>query len=442
MSASATRIPPNDTAAEAALIGAMLISRDAIDVAAEICTAEDFYRPAHGHIFDAVVGLHAAGEPADVITIGARLQQLGLMDAIGGPATLTDLQANTPTTGNADRYAALVHRCAVLRRLIGVAGEIAEIGYDPDADDALALDEAEHLLFSIADNGRRRSANHLGTGLLEWLDELAARQETGEVSGVPSGLHDLDEMLLGFQPGQLITIAGRPGMGKSQVGVALTSNAGHTGRAALLVSVEMSEAELHSRYMASEARIRLQDIRGARVSPRDWERLGSAVAALADVPIWIDDNPSANLMTIRASARRVAGRAGRLDLIVVDYTQLVESLAKHDKREAAVAEVSRGLKKLAGEMRVPVVALAQLNRGVETRMDKRPMLSDLRESGAIENDSDVVIFLYRDEYYRSDSPDKGILELIVAKQRNGPTGTAKVAYAAEVGVIANMVRVG
>lgn len=435
------RVPPNNLEAEAALVGAMLLSRTAIDAATQTCATEHFYKPAYGHIYDTVVDLHAAGEPADVLTVAARLKQTGLLDAIGGPTVLTDLIANATTIGNADRYAAIIRDCYLLRRLIGVAGEIAELGYDEAADAPTAFDQAEHLLFSIVRNSDRRAASHLGDRLGEWLDDLAARQQNGQLQGVTTGLHDLDDLLLGLHPGQLVTIAGRPGMGKSQVGVHLTRAAGHAGHRSLLFSIEMNEHELHGRYLASEAIVGLQNLRSANVSDKDRARLDAALPRLTDLPVWIDDNPSANLMTIRATARRVAAQAGGLDLIVLDYTQLVDALGKHDKREAAVAEVARGLKRLAGDLQVPVVALAQLNRGVEQRMDKRPMLSDLRESGEIENASDVVILLYRDEYYRPDSPDKGILELSVAKQRNGPTGTVKAAYQAHTGLIANMARV-
>jgi replicative DNA helicase len=435
------RVPPNNQAAERSLLSAMLLSKDAIATAVEeLPGAEAFYNPGHGHTYDAITNLWAQGQPADVVTVADHLTRAGVIDQVGGPAGLIDIQTATPSIGNAPAYAKIITDAYVLRQVIGAAAEITEIGYTSDDADT-AVDRAEQHLFRIGDQRRRRSAQHFGSGVDSWLDRLAEMRDTGRAPGVSSGIYDLDELLLGFQAGQLITICGRPGMGKSQVAAQLARNAAGLGHPTLLVSLEMSRDEIDNRMMAAEALVPLQAIRSGHVSQNDWARLGKILDRVRSLPLWIDDDASHNLMTIRASARRVASRAGGLDLIVVDYMQLVEALGKHNNREGAVAEVSRGLKKLALELGCPVIGLAQLNRGVESRMDKRPMLSDLRESGAIENDSDVVLALYRDEYYRNDSPDKGIIEILALKQRSGPTGTVKAAYLDQYGSIRNMARV-
>lgn len=434
------RVPPHNLQAEESLLGAMLLSRDALMTAAEAVTADDFYKPAHAHVFSACCSLFAEGEPVDAITVADRLGRDGLHEAIGGPSTLISLVANTGATSNAGRYAAIVARNAILRRVIGCAGEIAEMGYDASDEDATTVvDRAEALFFALGDRRRRRQTVQLGESLGAWLDRLEQRWESGELEGVPTGFKDLDALLLGLHPGQLVSIAGRPSMGKSAVAGALAVNIATAGRPALLVSAEMSLEELQDRFMAGAAELGLDFIRRAAFGKNDWPRLSAGIARLADIPLYVDDDPAATLMSIRASARRVAAKAGPLGVVIVDYLQIVTPLGKTENRQTEVAELSRGLKKLAGELHTPVVALAQLNRTLEGRADKRPMLSDLRESGAIENDSDVVVLLYRDEYYKpSTTKDKGVMELIVAKQRNGPHGVVRMGYDAARGTFRDL----
>lgn len=440
------RIAPNDLHAEASLLGAMLLSRDAITAGAEIAAAGDFYKPAHANVFDAIVALDARGEPCDPVTVADELKRAKLLDASGGPAALITLQANTPAIGNAGRYARIVADLALLRRLIDVGDSVKEFGYSLTTDAAGAVDQAEALLFALAAGGRGRSElRTLGETLGEWYDRMEARAASGELGGVPTGWADLDEMLLGLHAGQLVTIAARPAMGKSAMSAWLSAQVAASSGPVLVVNVEMSLAELQDRYVASGATVDLQHVRKAQMSPSDWERIHAAVGRLEHLPLYVEAVHDATLLTIRSLARRVAAKhGGQLALVVVDYMQIVTPLSVGrgpENRQVAVAEIADGLKRMALEMKVPVVALAQINRGVESRADKRPMLSDLRESGAVEQSSDVVAFLYRDEYYDPiGSKDKGVLEVIVAKQRNGPTGTVRLAYDARYGRFMDLTR--
>ncbi|HET7486850.1 MAG TPA: replicative DNA helicase [Acidimicrobiales bacterium] len=437
---------PNDLAAEQALLGAMLLSRDAITAAAEQLRPDDFYRPAHGHIFDAMIHLETRGEPVDPVTVVDELRRTDLLAAAGGPEVagdLVSLQANTPAISNAPRYARIVADLAVLRRLVGAGAEVAEIGYTPTDDVAGAVDAAEALVFGLGASRRsREELRTLGETLAEWYERMDARSSSGELAGVPTGWQSLDRMLLGLHRGQLITVAGRPGMGKSAVAAWLSVGVARTTGPVLVVNVEMSLAELQDRYVAAQASVDLQAVRAAKMAPADWDRLHDAVGRLEGLPLHVEATADVGLLGIRALARRVASRhGGQLALVIVDYLQLVTPAGRqHESRQVDVAEISRGLKRMALELDVPVVALAQLHRGVEARAEKRPMLADLRESGAIENDSDVVAFLYRAEYYDPHADDAGVLEVIVAKQRNGPTGTVKLAYDARYGRIHDLAR--
>lgn len=440
---TAARTPPHDLSAEAAVLGAMLMSRDAIAAAAETATVEDFYKPAHGTLFAAICALEGRGEPVDAVTVSAELARTGGSEQVPDNA-LTTLMADAPGTRNAGHHARMVADLSLLRRLIGAAAEINELGYGPTDNVADVVDQAEALVFALASAGRlREDLRTLGSTLGEWYDRMEARAEGGELAGVPTGWSDLDDMLLGLHPGQLVTIAGRPGMGKSALAAWLSAQVAAATGPVLVVNVEMSLAELQDRYVASSATVDLQQVRRAAMSPADWDRIHAAVGRLEGLPLYVEAVPDASLLTIRALARRAASKhGGQLALVIVDYLQLVTPPARgrHENRQVDVAEISRGLKRLALELGVPVVALAQINRGVEARSDKRPMLADLRESGAVENDSDVVAFLYRDEYYDPMSDDRGVLEVIVAKQRNGPTGTVRLAYDARYGRISNLTR--
>lgn len=436
------RVPPHDLGAERDLLGAILLSPRALDATLGILQPEDFYRPAHTHIYTACLELASAGEPIDARTVTDRLARTGLGDHTGGIEQMTQLIAETTSTRNADRYAHIVRDHATRRRLIAAAAEISELGYHAGGDLDTILDQAEQMLYRIGDTAVTIHAELLSDAVQQWLDTLEQRRSDTRTA-VNTGLADLDEKLSGYRPGQLITACGRPGSGKSLFGVQCGYHVADTKRQpVLIVSAEMPIEELVDRIIASNASVDNQRIRSGNLDENsDWARISGAVSRLYGVPLYLYDAPNATLAAIRAETRRVTAKAGPLALIVVDYLQLLTTAARSENRQVEVAELSRGLKRLARDLRVPVLALAQVNRNLENRADKRPTLADLRESGAIEADSDVVIGVYRDEMYRHDSPDRGTAELIVLKQRAGPTGTVQVAYLAHYGRFANMARV-
>ncbi len=384
-SSPAGRVPPHNLEAEESLLGAMLLSRDAIAAAVETCSADDFYKPAHGHVFDAVCSLYAQGEPADPVTVADELRRAGLLEAIGGPATLITLQANTPATTNAGRYARIVEEHALLRRLIGVAGEIAEMGYGVPEDVAEAVDRAETLVFEVAERRVTDSLRPLHDLLSESLDRLEALYDRGEsITGVPTGYLDLDERLSGLQPSSLVIIGARPSMGKTAMALGMAAHAAmEARRPVLFFSLEMSHSEVTQRLLCSEARVDSTRIRNGKLLESDWPKISHAIGRLGEAPLYIDDNPNLTVMEIRAKARRLRSRLGDLGLIVVDYLQLMSGRHSAENRQVEVSEISRGLKILARELAVPVVALSQLSRNLEMRADKRPVLADLRESGCM-----------------------------------------------------------
>ena len=428
--APGARVPPHDLAAERALLGAMLLTATAIADAVESTAAADFYRPAHAHTFDAIAGLYAAGEPVDTVTVAAELERTGLLEAVGGAGALVEMQAGTPVAGNAARYADIVAKNATLRRLIGAAGEVAELAYSRPADVDAALDEAESLVFAVAGGSEASSMEPLYGLLDRGVDHLEKLYEHGQsLTGVPTGYSDLDSLLLGLQPSSLLVLGARPGIGKTSLALGMAAAAAMgSRRPVLFFSLEMSHLELTQRLLCSEAGVSTQRVRSGQLSDDDWTRINGAVGRLAEAPLWIDDNPNTSVLEIRAKARRKHAEVGHLGLVVVDYLQLMGGRLNAESRQVEVSEMSRGLKILARELDCPVLALSQLSRAPEARADKRPMLADLRESGAIEQDADVVMFLYRDEMYNADSPDRGIAELHVAKHRTGPTGTVKLAF--------------
>jgi replicative DNA helicase len=438
----AARVPPHNLAAEESLLGAMLLSRDAIVAAIEVQLGpDDFYKPAHGHIYDAITSLYAQGEPADPVTVAEELRRAGVLEAIGGGAVLLSLQAGTPAIGNATRYARIVEEHALLRRLIGVAGEIAEIGYGLPDDVPAAIDGAEALVFEVAQRRVTDSMAPIRELLERHLDHIEALYERNqEITGVPTGFVDLDKQLAGLQPSNLVIVGARPGMGKTSFALGLAAHAAlEASEPVLLFSLEMSHRELTQRLLCSEARVDATRMRNGRLLEADWPKISHAVGRLAEAQIFIDDNPRLTVMEIRAKARRLKSREG-LGMIVVDYLQLMTGRADSENRQVEVSEISRGLKILARELEVPVVALSQLSRTLESRADKRPILADLRESGSLEQDADVVIFLYRDELYNRESPDRGTAEVIVAKHRNGPTGVTQLAFLDHYTRFANMAR--
>lgn len=436
------RVSPHNLAAEESLLGAMLLSRDAVAAATDVCRAEHFYKPAHGHVFEAIAHLYGAGEPADPITVSEELSRAGLLESIGGPAVLVALQASAPAISNARRYAEIVEELALLRSMINTAGEIAELGYSLPDDVEKAIDTAEAMVFNLAQHRTTTTTASVHELLGETLDRLELLQERGDtVTGTPTGYIDLDEILAGLQPNALVVIGARPAMGKTAMALGMASHAALAShKPSLIFSLEMSRLEITQRLLSSEARVDAGRMRTGRLTETDWEKLGRAVGPLAEAPIWIDDNPNVTVMEIRSKARKLKSQVGELGLVIVDYIQLMTGRSSAESRQIEVAEISRGLKILAREIEAPVVALAQLNRGLEQRADKRPMLSDLRESGSLEQDADVVLFLYRDEVYHKDTQDQGIAEVIVAKHRAGPTGTVRLAFLGQYTKFANLGR--
>jgi replicative DNA helicase len=440
----AGRVPPHNLEAEESLLGAMLLSRDAIAAAVECCTAEDFYKPAHGHIYSAVTALYTRGEPADPVTVADELRRGGVLDAVGDPSMLISLQVNTPSTANAAHYAHIVEEHALLRRLVVVAGEIAEMGYTVPDDVSAVVDRAEAMVFEVAQRRVVDTMSSLRDLLAAGLDHLEQLYERGDtITGVPTGYTELDERLAGLQPSNLIVVGARPAMGKTSFALGIVSHAAlKIHKPVLLFSLEMSHLELTQRMLCSEARVDATRMRNGRLLESDWPKISNAIGRLGDAPIFIDDNPNVTVMDIRAKSRRLMAREG-LGLVVVDYLQLMSGhqRSRAENRQVEVSEISRGLKVLARELNVPVVALSQLSRNLEMRQDKRPVLADLRESGSIEQDADVVLFIYRDEVYNPDSPDRGSAEIIVAKHRNGPVGVNHLAFVDHYTRFANMARV-
>lgn len=379
------RVPPHNLAAEESLLGAMLLSRTAIDIASESVAPSDFYKPAHGHIYEAITSLSARGEPVDPVTVADELSRHDLLDAIGGPPALINLQSATPATSSAARYAKIVEEHSLLRGLIGVAGEIAEMGYDVPDDVPKAIDRAETLVFEIAQHRQTDSMSRLHDLLDQTVDSLEALYDRGDsITGTPTGFYDFDELTSGLQPNALIVVGARPGMGKTSFAMGMAGHAAiEEQRPVLFFSLEMSRVELSQRLLCSEARVDSTKVRNGRLTDDDWSRISHAIGRMGEAPLWIDDNPNVTVMEIRAKARRLQSRIGPLGMIVVDYIQLMTGNARAENRQTEVAEISRGLKILARELKCPVVALAQLNRGLEQRADKRPMLSDLRESGCL-----------------------------------------------------------
>ncbi len=439
------RVPPHNLEAEESLLGAMLLSASAVSAALERVVTSDFYKPAHGHVFDAMQALYIAGQPIDAVTVADELQRLGSLDVVGGAEALLRLQQLTPATSNAARYAGIVEEHALLRRLIGVAGEIAEMSYGVPEDVTKALDDAESRVFAVAERRVRDTVEPIRDLLLANLDRLEQLYDRGDaITGTPTGFTDLDELLSGLQPSALVVVGARPAMGKTAFALGLAKHAAaHADAPVLFCSLEMGHIELTQRLIAAEARVDSHRLRNGRLGADDWPRITRAVGTLGDAKLWIDDDPALTVMSVRAKARRLRHQLGSLGLVVVDYLQLMSGSSRSsESRQVEVSEISRGLKILARELECPVVALSQLSRNLESRAGdaKRPMLSDLRESGSIEQDADVVMFLYRDEVYDPESPDRGTAEVIVAKHRNGPTGTVRLAWLDNYTLFANMAR--
>jgi replicative DNA helicase len=434
------RVPPHNLEAEESLLGAMLLSKDAIATAVETVAADDFYKPTHAHLYEAIVTLYGAGEPVDPTTVAEALRRAGVLDGVGGKQVILRIQVGTPAASNAGFYARIVADHALLRRLVAVGSEIAELGYTLPDDVTEVLDRAESLVFDVANRRQTTSLRGIHATLQDSLAHLEALFEhDGQTTGIPSGYSDLDEVLLGWQPSNLIVVAARPGQGKTAFALGSAVHAAlEVGRPVVFFSLEMGYLELTQRILAAEAGINSRLLRTGRIPEGDWSRISTAVGQLAEAPLFIDDNPHLTVMDMRAKCRRLKAQHGDLGLVVVDYLQLMSTGRRAENRQVEVSELSRGLKVLARDLDVPVLALSQLNRSLEYRADKRPMLADLRESGALEQDADVVAFIYRDDTYHPDSSEKGVAEIIVAKHRNGPTAKIHLAFVEHLTKFSNL----
>jgi replicative DNA helicase len=437
------RIPPHNLEAEESLLGAMMLSREAITAAVEAhIESGDYYKPAHGVIYDAALSLHARGEPIDPVSVAEELRRSGHLEALGGSAALMRIQAATPASANSAHYAQIVSELAMLRRLIGTAGDIQEMAYSSEDEVDETLDRAESLIFEVAARRAADTLKQLHPALEHTMVQLEALYDRDtSIIGSPTGYHDLDDMLLGLQDSTLSIVAARPGQGKTSFALGAALNCAITTRKPVLFfSMEMGHLELTKRLLASEAKIDARKLSTGKLSENEWPKLNHAVGRLAELPFFIDDNPHCTVMEMRAKARRTKARYGDIGLIVVDYLQLMATPRRSESRQVEVSELSRGLKILARELDAPVMCLSQLNRQLEYRQDKRPMLADLRESGSIEQDADVVMFIYRDEYYNPESDQRGMAEIIVAKHRNGPTGSTRLAFLDQFTKFENLAR--
>lgn len=436
------KVPPHNIEAEASLLGAMLLTVDAIIDATQIVEAAHFYKPVHQSIFSAITVLYGRGEAVDVITVNDELKRAGVDDSVAGTGALMSLSAGTPAATNASHYARIVYEHAILRSLITTAHEIAEIGYSQPDDVQQAVDTAETMVFNVAQGRVTDSMAFMHDLLGETLDDIEQLYDRGDaITGTPTGFIDLDEITAGLQPSNLIVVGARPAMGKTSFALNLVAHAAmNEQRPVLLFSLEMSKLELSKRMLCSEAKVDATSIRNGRLKDDDWTKLAQAMGRLGKAQLWIDDDPNITVMDIRAKSRRLKSKVGDMGLVVVDYLQLMSGRASAENRQVEISEISRGLKILARELECPVIALSQLSRSLEQRTDKRPMLADLRESGAIEQDADIVMFLYRDEVYNPDSADKGQAEVLIAKHRAGPTGVVRLAWLGHQTRFANMAR--
>jgi replicative DNA helicase len=426
------RVPPSAIEVEESLIGAMLLSQEAVSIAYETVQPEDFYRPLHGQILSAIIALANAGEPVDYVTVQAKLQERGAVAV--ELAVLSSLQMNTPSAANAQHYAELVREKAQQRRLIAVAGEIVDDAYVATDDVVGLIDEAERKINQIGDERRTDSVSPLQRLLLNEADILEQRGETrGQFNGLETGYKSVDVILQGLQPNSLTIVGARPAMGKTAFGLGIAVHVGAiVQRPALYFSLEMSRQELAERILASTAGIDSSKLRTGDLSDGDWNRAHDAFGFLQSAKVFIDDNPALTVMDVRARARRIKQQNGDLGVVIIDYLQLMSSRGRAENRQVEVSEMSRSLKILARELSCPIIALSQLSRKLEERGDKRPMMSDLRESGALEQDADVVLFLFRPEQYGEVPNDKkSDAEIIVGKNRNGPTRTAHLTWRGE-----------
>jgi replicative DNA helicase len=424
-------VPPQNLEAEESVLGAMLLSPSAVATVSEILVASDFYRESHAKCFRAALGLWAKGEPVDAITLANELDERGDLEDVGGQARVAELAALVPSTSNVEHYARIVKEMATLRGLVRAGQEITRLGQERPGEVPDLVDRAEQVVFELAQQRVTSDFSHIETLLKDSFERISQLVELGvEVTGVPTGFRELDLLTSGFQPGNLVILAARPSMGKSALGLCVATNLGvRHGIPVALFTLEMSKAEVTQRMMCSEGKVESQRLRTGRLAPDDWPRLTAACDRLMKAPIYVDDTGSTTIMELRSKARRLKSREPGLGLVIVDYLQLMTSGATVENRVQEVSQISRALKILARDLDVPILAMSQLSRAVEQRHDKRPILSDLRESGSLEQDSDLVLFVYRDEYYLGEESDQqGLAEVILSKHRNGPTGLVKLSF--------------
>ena len=438
------KLPPHSVEAEQSVLGGLLLDNPAWDKIADMIGESDFYRADHRLIYRHISKLIGSSRPADVITVSESLDSTRELEGIGGLAYLGALAQNTPTAANIRRYAEIVRERAVMRKLAEVGTEIADTAYNPMGKEAgQLLDEAESKVFAISEEGARGKQGFLDmqpllTQVVERIDMLYNRDNPSDVTGLPTGFTDLDRMTSGLQPGDLVIVAGRPSMGKTALAMNMAEHAAlETGMPVGIFSMEMGASQLVMRMLGSVGKLDQHKVRTGRLADADWRKLTDAVGRLNEAPIHIDETAALNALELRARARRLHRQYGKLGLIVVDYLQLMSASSQGENRATEISEISRGLKALAKELNVPVVALSQLNRSLEQRPNKRPVMSDLRESGAIEQDADLILFIYRDEVYNQDTADKGKAEVIIGKQRNGPIGTVTLVFQGEYTRFAN-----
>ena len=432
------KVPPHSIEAEQSVLGGLLLDNAAWDRIADFINEHDFYRYDHRLIFHNIGKLISQAKPADVITVYEQLQAAGKAEEVGGLAYLNALAQNTPSAANIRRYAEIVRDRGVLRQLVTIADEISAGAFNTQGRDVRQLlDEAESKVFAIAEEGSRGQKGFLEiqpllTQVVERIDELYHRDNQSDVNGVPTGFVDLDRMTSGMQGGDLIIVAGRPSMGKTAFSLNIGEHvAVEQGLPVAVFSMEMAGTQLAMRMLGSVGRLDQHRLRTGRLLDEDWPRLTHAIQKMNDAQLFIDETPALNPMELRARSRRLARQCGQLGLIVIDYLQLMSGSGSGENRATEISEISRSLKGLAKELNCPVIALSQLNRSLEQRPNKRPVMSDLRESGAIEQDADVILFIYRDQVYNPDSPDKGTAEIIIGKQRNGPIGTVRLTFLGE-----------
>lgn len=429
----ADKIPPQNIEAEASLIGSVLIDQEAMIKIADMVSTNDFYENRHSQIFSSILQLYEQRRPIDILTVTEKLESSGLIEKVGGASYVTDLANSVPSAAHVQEYAEIVAKKATLRRLIGAAQEITTLGYSDSQDTAELIDQAEQLLYGVSENKNRQAFRSIGDVLNESFDRIEElSKDKGKLRGVPTGFRSIDKVLAGLQNSDLLILAARPAMGKSSFALNIAHHVAiEEGIPVGLFSLEMSQEQLVDRLLSAEASVDSWKLRTGNLDDKDFAKIGDAMGVLSEAPIFIDDTPMANVMDMRTKARRIQSQHG-LGLIIVDYLQLMSGRGNYgENRVQEVSEISRGLKGLARELNVPVLALSQLSRSVESRSPQIPQLADLRESGSIEQDADVVMFLYREDYYNPDTDRQGITDLFIKKHRNGPIGQAELYFHAE-----------